>query len=290
MKKTFKLILVSVFFFTSSVILAQEINLTGGKIKLTGGNFFKGVEVKNTQNSCSVLFKYKSKGKVAVPVESRKFFIPAYDSVSIVNPLAQNDSSIVIDDEIEDSSVEQVKHDDDSILSFRTEVVKTEVYSESTVKYRILDNFVPGPDYDTNVIPETEEGEQSIIQDVVFIPEQEKLLTDKYEFIEDRKNGDRIVPKDTLTLSGFFYIIDDKPSKNPVDILTTETYTSEQWGDFTQTIPSGKQEILSFSELCTKYSIPFIKLDNGQLLVPVAADGEALSSLNWILSKYFDIN
>ena len=254
MKKTFKLILVSVFFFTSSVILAQEINLTGGKIKLTGGNFFKGVEVKNTQNSCSVLFKYKSKGKVAVPVESRKFFIPAYDSVSIVNPLAQNDSSIVIDDE---------------------------------VFYR---HFAISPGSDTNVIPETEEGEQSIIQDVVFIPEQEKLLTDKYEFIEDRKNGDRIVPKDTLTLSGFFYIIDDKPSKNPVDILTTETYTSEKWGDFTQTIPSGKQEILSFSELCTKYSIPFIKLDNGKLLVPVAADGKALSSLNWILSKYFDIN
>ena len=289
MKKTFKLILVSIFFFTSSVIFAQEINLTGGKIDLTGGNFFKGVEVKDPQKSCSTLFAYKSKGKVAVPVESRKFFQPLYESVEIANPLAQKDSSIVINDEIEDNSVEQVNADDDTVLSFKTEVVKPGVYSESTVKYRILNNFVPGPNYDTNVIPVTEEGEQSIIEQVVFIPKQVKQLSDKYDFVIG-KDGDSIIPRDTLTLSGFFYVISDKPSKNPVDILTTETYISEKWGKFTQTVPTGKQETLLFSELCTRRSVPFIKTVDGKLLVPVAADGKALSSLNWILSKYFDIN
>ena len=270
MKRITHLLVSLVLFLTSSVVFSQEVSLKG-EVALKGGPFFKGIAV---ANDCQDLFAFKSDGKTPIRIPFQNFFeTDSEDIIKISGGKVAVPLVIHFSDGSEEPLDFYVYTDEDlGNIEIPVKVVNPSVYSESTIKYRITNNWRSTPDYETNVIPEVSETKDSLIEKVVHMPS----VTAQYGSLY------------TLDLGGFFYVISDKKSTVPSNpqVPSTSTYTSEKWGQFNSTVEYDERIPTLFSELCARHSIPYIKTVDGKLLVPVADGGTTLS---WILGRYFGI-
>lgn len=222
--KKFVISVLSLVFLSSfsSVLFGSEFVIKAGSNSLDGGEFFKGYQI-DPKIPCTSIFNKKQES-----VAYEKFF----DIGKIID----------INVEIEGKAA-----------NFKARVVLPEIYASTTFKYKILPNFVHGPDYDTNVIISNAKDEQSLVEKVVFIQDQTSQLGSEMLY-SNGPSFDTIRAKYTLNLSGFYYIMNIDPK---------------------------------FLDLCEENDIPFIRTTDNKLLVPVG--GDSSTGLKWVLARFFGI-